>query len=252
MAFAQTEPLRTELETALPERPFGLRFWDGSSVPATVEAAPSFSFLSPQAFAHLIRAPGELGIGRAYVAGLVEVDDLDAAVRMVDEWQPPSVPFRSRARIGLALLRACGLVVPPRAPSAELRLRGRRHSLLRDRRAVRHHYDVGNDFFGLFLDKSMTYSCAVFSRGARTLEEAQGKSMDLVFDIVNKESRRPVENPVKKVFREGKVVGLAPASVSALPRDQLLDASRWRLAPCPDDPQDLHGAVFRRAWLGLL
>ncbi len=41
------------------------------------------------------------------------------------------------------------------------------------------------------------------------LEEAHGKSMDLVFDIVNKETRRPVENPVKKVFREGKVVGLA-------------------------------------------
>jgi len=41
------------------------------------------------------------------------------------------------------------------------------------------------------------------------LEEAQGKSMDLVFDIVNKETRRPVENPVKKVFREGKAVGLA-------------------------------------------
>ncbi len=41
------------------------------------------------------------------------------------------------------------------------------------------------------------------------LEEARGKSMDLVFDIVNKETRRPVENPVKKVFREGKVVGLA-------------------------------------------
>jgi len=42
-----------------------------------------------------------------------------------------------------------------------------------------------------------------------TLEKAQGKSMDLVFDIVNKGTRRPVENPVKKVFREGKVVGLA-------------------------------------------
>jgi len=39
--------------------------------------------------------------------------------------------------------------------------------------------------------------------------EATGKSMDLVFDIVNKETRRPVENPVEKVFREGKVVGLA-------------------------------------------
>lgn len=40
-------------------------------------------------------------------------------------------------------------------------------------------------------------------------KEAAGKSMDLVFDIVNRDTRRPVENPVKKVFREGKVVGLA-------------------------------------------
>jgi PAS domain S-box-containing protein len=45
------------------------------------------------------------------------------------------------------------------------------------------------------------------------LEEARGKSMDLVFDIVNKETRRPVENPVKKVFREGKVVGLADHTI---------------------------------------
>src|SRR5713101_7649955 len=42
-----------------------------------------------------------------------------------------------------------------------------------------------------------------------SLEQARGKSMDLVFDIVNAETRRPVENPVKKVFREGKIVGLA-------------------------------------------
>src|ERR1700730_6446373 len=46
-----------------------------------------------------------------------------------------------------------------------------------------------------------------------TLGDARGKSMDLVFDIVNKETRRPVENPVKKVFREGKVVGLADHTI---------------------------------------
>jgi len=46
-----------------------------------------------------------------------------------------------------------------------------------------------------------------------TLEEARGKSMDLVFDIVNKDTRRPVENPVKKVFRDGKVVGLADHTI---------------------------------------
>jgi PAS domain S-box-containing protein len=46
-----------------------------------------------------------------------------------------------------------------------------------------------------------------------TFDDARGKSMDLVFDIVNKETRRPVENPVKKVFREGKVVGLADHTI---------------------------------------
>lgn len=42
-----------------------------------------------------------------------------------------------------------------------------------------------------------------------SLAEARGKSMDLVFDIMNAETRQPAENPVKKVLREGKVVGLA-------------------------------------------
>jgi PAS domain S-box-containing protein len=46
-----------------------------------------------------------------------------------------------------------------------------------------------------------------------SLEEALRKSMDLVFDIVNADTRLPVENPVKKVFREGKIVGLADHTV---------------------------------------
>jgi cyclopropane-fatty-acyl-phospholipid synthase len=65
-------------------------------------------------------------------------------------------------------------------PEIELRPRGERHSILRDRRAVRHHYDVSNEFFALFLDESMTYSCALFSHGAKTLEEAQEAKRELV------------------------------------------------------------------------
>jgi cyclopropane-fatty-acyl-phospholipid synthase len=61
-----------------------------------------------------------------------------------------------------------------------LTLRGRLHSAERDAAAVRYHYDVGNDFFALFLDESMTYSCAIFSKGAQTLEEAQRTKLDLV------------------------------------------------------------------------
>jgi cyclopropane-fatty-acyl-phospholipid synthase len=180
LTLARTEPLRRELLTALPQRPFALQFWDGTGVPATEPAAPTFFFRSPRALAHVLRAPGELGIGRAYVTGLLEVDDIDAALRIVDTWEPPRLTFRQQARLGLAIVRGCGLVRPPRAPASELRLRGERHSLARDRRAVRHHYDVGNEFFALFLDQSMTYSCACFSRGATTLEEAQETKLELV------------------------------------------------------------------------
>jgi cyclopropane-fatty-acyl-phospholipid synthase len=83
-------------------------------------------------------------------------------------------------RLGVALIRACGLVTPPHPPASELRLRGERHTPGRDRRAVRYHYDAGNDFFSLFLDPSMTYSCGYWQGGAGTLEEAQRAKLDLV------------------------------------------------------------------------
>ncbi len=180
MALGRTAPLRRELEAALPRRPFSLRFWDGSTVDATEPGGPTFTLRSPQALAHALRAPGELGLGRAYVAGLIEVDDLDQALLIVDTFEPPPMSLTAKARLGWALVGACGLVAPPRAPAAELRLRGERHTLSRDRRAVQYHYDVGNDFFALFLDPSMTYSCAIFSRGAQTLEEAQETKLELV------------------------------------------------------------------------
>jgi cyclopropane-fatty-acyl-phospholipid synthase len=180
LPFARTEPLRRELEAALPQRPFGVRFWDGTAVEATEPDAPTFSFRSPRALAHVLRAPGELGIGRAYVSGLLDVDDLDGALAVVDTFEPPPMGWRRLARLGGALVAACGLTRPPRRPTAELRLRGERHTLARDRQAVRHHYDVGNDFFALFLDRSMTYSCAYWSRGAKTLEEAQETKLELV------------------------------------------------------------------------
>jgi cyclopropane-fatty-acyl-phospholipid synthase len=178
--LGRTEPLRRELESALPDRPFAVSFWDGTRVEATGPGGPTFEFRSPVALAHVLRAPGELGLGRAYAAGLITVDDLDGALRIVDTWQPPSLSVAQRGRLALAVVRACGLVWPPRVPPTELRLRGARHTIARDRRAVRHHYDAGNDFFALFLDHSMTYSCALFSRGAKTLEEAQDAKRELV------------------------------------------------------------------------
>jgi cyclopropane-fatty-acyl-phospholipid synthase len=134
----------------------------------------------PSALAHFLRSPGELGLGRAYVDGSLVVDDLDAAFSVVDEWQPPVLSGADRARLVLAIAAAAAPAGVPRVPGLELILRGRLHSIERDAAAVRYHYDVGNDFFSLFLDESMTYSCAIFSRGAKTLEEAQLTKLELV------------------------------------------------------------------------
>jgi cyclopropane-fatty-acyl-phospholipid synthase len=180
VALSDTGPLRRTLNAALPRRPFAIRFWDGSEVEATEPGAPTLTFTTPQALAHALRAPGELGLGRAYVAGMIEVDDLDAALLMVDTFEPPPLTLRQQAELAIAVVRACGLVMPPPVPAVELRLRGQRHTIARDRRAVRHHYDVGNDFFALFLDRSMTYSCAYWQGGAQTLEEAQEAKVELV------------------------------------------------------------------------
>jgi len=181
MALARTAPFREELERRFPQRPFDLEFWDGTSLPATEpNGGLRFTVRSPKAVAHALRAPGELGIGRAYVSGELQVDNLDAALDVLDTWQPPPLPRGDRARLALAAVRAAGITRPPAPPSVELRLRGQRHTRRRDAAAVRHHYDVGNEFYALMLDESMTYSCAIFSRGATTLEEAQETKLDLV------------------------------------------------------------------------
>jgi cyclopropane-fatty-acyl-phospholipid synthase len=178
MRLASTAPLRRQIERLFVERPFEIRFWDCSAVPRT-DPGPVFTVRSPRAVAHVLRAPGQLGLGRAYVSGELEVDDLDAVVALLDGWRPPSIGARDRARLLVAAALANGATPPPRPPRAELRPRGERRSRLRDARSVRHHYDVSNDFFALFLDDSMTYSCAFFNRAGDSLEAAQAAKLEL-------------------------------------------------------------------------
>jgi cyclopropane-fatty-acyl-phospholipid synthase len=180
MPFASTATLRREIEARIPERPFAVEFWDGTRLPASEGGGPTFFVRSPRAAAHVLRAPGQLGLGRAYVSGEIEVDDIDGVIEVLDDWQPPPLEGADKARLLLGAVRAAGLTLPPRRPAAELRPSGHRHSKERDAEAVRHHYDVSNEFFALFLDESMTYSCAIFSRGAETLEQAQEEKLETV------------------------------------------------------------------------
>jgi cyclopropane-fatty-acyl-phospholipid synthase len=99
-------PLSRALSDVFPERPFSVRFWDGGTVAATNEGAPTFFVRRPSALSHFLRAPDTLGLGRAYVDGSLEVDDLDAGFIVIDEWEPPELNFKDKARLGLGVVAA--------------------------------------------------------------------------------------------------------------------------------------------------
>src|SRR5947199_1365700 len=118
--FARSGPLLSELDRALPERPFAVECWDGGRLVSTSGEGPVFRVRSPAAVAHALCAPGQLGVGRAYVAGLLEPDDLDSALALLSTWKPPSLARATRARLAVAAVRACGVMLPPRPPAGEL------------------------------------------------------------------------------------------------------------------------------------
>ncbi|MGZ4666461.1 MAG: class I SAM-dependent methyltransferase [Frankiaceae bacterium] len=161
-----------------------LQAWDGSA--AGVDGAPLLLRLrSIRALRHMVSAPGQLGLSRAYVDGDIDLDgDPYEALKVVAQFHA-SGGWAERAAALRDLLAAAGpgMLRPLPAPAQEVRgrwRRGIRHSKSRDAAAIAHHYDVGNRFYELVLGPTMAYTCAVFPRADATLEEAQTEKFDLV------------------------------------------------------------------------
>jgi cyclopropane-fatty-acyl-phospholipid synthase len=173
------------------KEPLPLRFtaYDGSA--SGPEDAPyGFELRNERGLAYLMTAPGDLGLGRAYVTGDLVVtgihpgDPYDALVML-----QKGLKFRRpSAAEAMKLLTGVGLsnLKPPPPPKEETLPRWRRlvegirHSRTRDSEAIHHHYDVSNAFYELVLGPSMTYTCAVFPSEDATLEEAQSYKYDLI------------------------------------------------------------------------
>jgi cyclopropane-fatty-acyl-phospholipid synthase len=169
------------------ELPVRLRAWDGSE--AGPAGAPVVVVRSRRALRRLAWDPGELGLGRAYVAGEIDVEGdlfaaftaLSSAGRFGDPDGMPALDLRTRLRL-VGLAARLGAIGPePAPPPEEIDLgRGRKHSRGRDAAAVSSHYDVGNDFYALVLGPTMVYSCAVWDDPDTGLDAAQEAKLDLV------------------------------------------------------------------------
>ena len=169
------------------EPPVRLEAWDGSA--AGPEGAPRVVLHSPAALRRMLWRPGELGAAQAYVTGELDVPgDLDAALTHVRAEADRRGLAAHRPgpggllRLGRTLKELGALAGPLPAPDTQARLGGRLHSLVRDRRAISHHYDLSNEFYATILDARMAYSCAYWTSDdpGYTLEDAQEDKLDLV------------------------------------------------------------------------
>jgi cyclopropane-fatty-acyl-phospholipid synthase len=161
-------------------RAFAVRLWDGTVLPPGRDAVNGTVVLrDPDVLEAFYPPAAERGLAEAYLDGVLDLEgDAIALVEAAARWCGP------RRALPLAVPVARGLLRRALRRDGDqpyfARVRGRLHSMDRDRDAVRHHYDVSDDFYRLFLDEGMVYSCAYFRRGGEPLEEAQRAKLDLV------------------------------------------------------------------------
>ncbi|MGC5343782.1 cyclopropane-fatty-acyl-phospholipid synthase [Streptomyces sp. AM 4-1-1] len=169
--------------------PVRVRAWDGSE--SGPPDAPVLVIRHRRALRRLLWKPGELGLARAWVAGEIDVEGnlyeaLDQLAGLLWDRGPDANESIHPARdpkvraFARGLVQLGGFLPPPPPPPEEVRRRtGALHTKRRDKEAISHHYDVGNDFYELVLGPSMVYSCAYWEKDG-TLEDAQRDKLDLV------------------------------------------------------------------------
>jgi cyclopropane-fatty-acyl-phospholipid synthase len=162
------------LLTLLGSPPLRFALWNGDTISRCSAPAATLRMNSRRVLLGLLANP-QLRFGEAYTDGGLEIEgDLGRVLDLLFE-----APDHS-SRLWDAFLR--------------WRQRFTRHSLRRARRDVRRHYDLGNDFYALWLDRQMAYTCAYFPTPQATLEEAQLAKFD---HVCRKLRLRPGERVVE-------------------------------------------------------
>lgn len=167
--------------------PLRIRAWDDTQTGP--DDAPTLVVRSRRAIRRLLWHPNEIGLARAWVAEEIDLEgDLEEALTRLEGIGRDLAARRrlspmERAEVYRAAVLLGAVGPMPKAPPEEAALSGDRHSRGRDRDAISHHYDVGNDFYELVLGPSMVYSCAYWARPddpGYTLDDAQRDKLELI------------------------------------------------------------------------
>jgi cyclopropane-fatty-acyl-phospholipid synthase len=151
------EELFEKLSEHAQHLPFQVQFWDGVNRSfGSGQSQFTLTFVTKEAADHVLES-GSLGFGEEYMAGNIQVDgDFRQLLRFGTDAAFLNLPLGLKTKLAFRHLRQTSL-----------------NTLSRSQKHVAHHYDRGNDFYKLWLDESMAYSCAYFRQETDTLEQAQ-------------------------------------------------------------------------------
>ena len=161
-----------------------VRLWNGKPWPDERPRPATIVLKHPGALRRMFLPGSEIGLAEAYMYDDFDLEgDIEAAFDIADFLLTRVRDWRTKVRLASALLALPGGEGSTlRAAASRLLpdLRGRRHSRERDRRSVTFHYDVSNNFYRLWLDSRMVYSCAYFQSPDDGLDAAQECKLDYI------------------------------------------------------------------------
>jgi cyclopropane-fatty-acyl-phospholipid synthase len=160
-----------------PPRPFVVRLWEGTELAG--ERGAYLVLRHPGTLRRMLTPPIALSLGEAFIYGDFDIEGDIFAIF-------PAMVALSSSAFSLgelsSLLRQARFLPRSRQERSSsrgpARLRGPLHSRSRDQEAIRYHYDVGNAFYGLWLDRYRQYSCAYFEDGTEELDTAQERKLE--------------------------------------------------------------------------
>jgi cyclopropane-fatty-acyl-phospholipid synthase len=163
----------------------GVRLWDGTMWPDEGPRDVTLVLKHPGALARMLLPGTEVGLAEAYLHNDFDVEgNIEMAFEIGDFLLGHLDDWKKKLKVGHLLItlpkrderstmrHAAGQLLP--------RIRGKRHSPERDRRAITFHYDISNDFYQLWLDRRMVYSCAYFRSRREDLDTAQEQKLDYI------------------------------------------------------------------------
>ena len=177
----KTRCVLNEIFAGCPLEKIGVRLWNGAMWPDTRPREAILLLNHPGALSQMLWPGTEVGLAEAYLHDDFDVEgNIEAAFEIGDFLLAHLGDWKTKLKIGGLLVTLPKRDGRSTMGSALPRIRGRKHSPERDRRAVMFHYDVSNDFYRLLLDRRMVYSCGYFQSPNDDLDMAQEQKLDYI------------------------------------------------------------------------